>query len=67
MNSKPECLIRLAVIVLSLRNCAAGPCRQARVWNAAAEDSAFDQTTTVKELRNFKPKPASPIRQGFRR
>jgi hypothetical protein len=65
MNSKPECLIRLAAIVSRLRNFAAGPCRQARAWNAAAEGLAFDQTTIVEELRNFKPKPASPIRQAF--
>jgi hypothetical protein len=65
MNSKPGCLIRLAAIVLSLRNWLRGLVGKPGFWNAAAEGLAFDQTTIVEELRNFKPKPASPTRQAF--
>jgi hypothetical protein len=54
--------IRIAAIVSIWRNCAA----QCRSIAKDKERAECDKAVARANLRNFKPKPATPTRQSFR-
>jgi hypothetical protein len=60
MNSKPECLIRIAAIVSRLRNCVARPCRRAGSPDRFGSGLGIRSNNNGEKIAQFQAEASKP-------